>query len=193
MGRNNADFDSVSFSGHITEEGSHILASHQGNTVGYLAWGHDGEVNHVFVDPSARHQGIATQMWSKAHEHAATMGVRHPKHSEDQTEAGKAWAAKTPTPKGYTEDEVEEMHEDAWYQAEIKRRQQLGGKDRAAQKSLNSIGRAYDHTAPKYQREDHLYVLEMGAVTKRETKRMNQSRKVIGRPLLPTYTPKKKS
>ena len=192
MGRNNADFNSLTFSSHTNEDGSHVTASHQGNTVGYLAWGHDGEVNHVFVDPSARHQGIATQMWDKAHQHAATLGVKHPVHSEDQTEAGKAWAAKTPTPKGYTEDEFEDMEEDRWHKANLSQRQMATGKEKATNKMYKSPGRAYDDMPESMALQDHSRFLAAKFLTQGDVKKMNVSRKALGRKPLPTYIPKKK-
>jgi GNAT superfamily N-acetyltransferase len=192
MGRNNEDFESLTFSGRTNEDGSHVTATHRGNTVGYLAWGHDGEVNHVFVDPSARHQGIATQMWNKAHEHAASMGVRKPVHSDDQTEAGKSWAAKTPTPKAYTEDEVEDFQEDRWQRAYLRQRQRATGKEKVENKVSNSPGRAYDDMPAHMAAQDHVLALQYKELKPKDVKRMNQSRKAIGRKPLPTYIPKKK-
>lgn len=190
MGRNQADFDSFTLSSHTNEDGSHVIASHNGSVVGYLAWGHDGEVNHVFVDPASRRQGIATDMWAKAHEHASRTGVRHPVHSDDQTAAGKAWASKTPSMKAYTEDEEEDFQEDAWMKAELKQRQRATPKERTQNRTLNSLGRMYENE-PWPEKESHTQVLENRIMSKRKLKSMNQGRKARGKKPLPTYLPKK--
>lgn len=60
----------------------------------FIEWRHDdGVVHKVEVPTSQRRQGIATDLWNKAHEvAAATRGVKPPRHSPDRTTSGDAWA-----------------------------------------------------------------------------------------------------
>lgn len=66
----------------------------EGATVGTLHWGKTtGHVRSIDVEPEHRRQGVATQLWSQAHELASqTRGVRPPRHSTERTNDGDAWA-----------------------------------------------------------------------------------------------------
>jgi len=60
---------------------------------GYLDWTnnpHGAQINSVWVHPDHRRQGLATQMLA----HAKAHGV-DPKHNEQRTESGDAWARST--------------------------------------------------------------------------------------------------
>jgi GNAT superfamily N-acetyltransferase len=55
--------------------------------VGHLLWHPNGEIQDVQVDEPHRRKGVATGML----EHAKTLKVKPPKHSELRTEEGDAW------------------------------------------------------------------------------------------------------
>ena len=56
---------------------------------------HDGEVNAIETHPKMRRQGLATELWHAANEHAETTpGVPKPTHSRSRTRAGDSWAKK---------------------------------------------------------------------------------------------------
>jgi len=60
--------------------------------VGTMSWKRTG-VENIEVDPAHRRQGIASELWRRAHEEAASSPhVVAPKHSKDRTDAGDAWA-----------------------------------------------------------------------------------------------------
>jgi ribosomal protein S18 acetylase RimI-like enzyme len=72
-----------------------VARDEQNDVVGLMHWrkkasgGKAGQVDWVEVDPSYKRQGIGRQMW----EHAQSIGVRpSPKHSNERTDAGDAWA-----------------------------------------------------------------------------------------------------
>ena len=64
--------------------------------VGHLYWHpRTGTIRDVLVMGEHQGKGIATQMFKTAQETAATTrGVPAPKHSQDRTDAGDAWAKK---------------------------------------------------------------------------------------------------
>jgi ribosomal protein S18 acetylase RimI-like enzyme len=111
MTRNNADFDlgSVSTQNFFTpENGVHSLEAHMPNhgLVGWISWrgsvpteqldesdkSATGEIKALFVSPKFRRKGIANLLFNKAKEHASSLGVAAPGHSEFQSEEGKSWA-----------------------------------------------------------------------------------------------------
>ena len=67
-------------------------------TVGHLEWNGEpkdtfNHVQEVFVEPSMRRKGIATEMWKHAH-HISTQfdNVNPPSHNPSRTDKGDAWA-----------------------------------------------------------------------------------------------------
>ena len=74
-----------------------IRASHpEHGDVGHLYWHpRTGTIKDVLVSGEHQGKGIATQMYSQAQQAAQTVrGVPQPKHSQDRTDAGDAWAKK---------------------------------------------------------------------------------------------------
>lgn len=84
---------------HAPEMGQpyHRITAHQPgddspNPAGEMRW-NARAVKDVFVDPAHQRRGIATAMWE------AGQQVRpRPKHSDDRTDAGDAWAKKVGGP-----------------------------------------------------------------------------------------------
>lgn len=88
MGRNNADFEGISFSHTSDDYGSLVHATHpEQGMVGYLKLHRDGNARNIFVKDEYRRKGIATQMW----EYAKKQGL-NPQHSDSRTYLGNAWA-----------------------------------------------------------------------------------------------------
>lgn len=72
----------------------HELALHAGGTeVGKLNWGHDGDISGVDTHHSHRHQGIATALYTKAHELSQERGIQPPGGSVFQTPDGSGFRA----------------------------------------------------------------------------------------------------
>ncbi len=71
----------------------HRVSAMQGDRqVGTMSWSKKG-IHNVEVDPQFQRQGIATALWQRGHQEAATnRNVVAPKHSPDRTDAGDAWA-----------------------------------------------------------------------------------------------------
>ena len=101
MTRNNADFYGITFktvSGN--ENGTHRVFAHhpEHGTIGRLDWNakstdKPGRVESLWVDPEHRRKGIATGMWQHAlKEHKAGTVDSTPKHSEDRSDKGDAFA-----------------------------------------------------------------------------------------------------
>jgi GNAT superfamily N-acetyltransferase len=60
--------------------------------IGTMSWSKKG-IHNVEVDPQYQRQGIATELWNRGHQEAASnRSVVAPKHSPDRTDAGDAWA-----------------------------------------------------------------------------------------------------
>jgi len=73
----------------------HRVVAKQGNTpVAQLSWKpRTGEISDVFVEKPLRRQGLATEMFKRAHHFSSQFeGVVSPRHSEHRTEEGDAWA-----------------------------------------------------------------------------------------------------
>ena len=88
MGRNNADFEGVTYSHTASDHGALVHANHpEKGTIGALLLRHDGEVRNVVVKDEYRRKGIATGMWN----HAVKAGL-NPQHSESRTYLGNLWA-----------------------------------------------------------------------------------------------------
>jgi hypothetical protein len=95
MGRNNADFHGYTTGVVPAPQGLdyHTVNAYskEGELVGELMWHkHHGRVDLLDVDGAHRRRGVATLMWNSAQ----TSGLTPPKHSDEQTEEGKAWAKK---------------------------------------------------------------------------------------------------
>jgi GNAT superfamily N-acetyltransferase len=94
VGRNNADFQNITYKFTDTHPTSHELEAFDptvGDVVGYLRWHRkSGRVEDVNVDKEHRRKGIATGLWN----HAKTLGVTPPRHSGVRTESGASWAEK---------------------------------------------------------------------------------------------------
>lgn len=92
MPRNNADFNSVTFTHTVDRSGARIVAEHP--TAGVI--GHmllhplvngKRKVRNIVVNQDHQRQGVATGMWNYAQE----QGLK-PRHSADRTNDGDAWA-----------------------------------------------------------------------------------------------------
>lgn len=106
MTRNNADFHgyNISYEGPIysslygdgqNSETLSVRATHpEHGDVGHLYWHpRTGIIRDVLVMGQHQGKGIATQMLRVAQQTAeSTKGVPMPKHSQDRTDAGDAWA-----------------------------------------------------------------------------------------------------
>jgi ribosomal protein S18 acetylase RimI-like enzyme len=61
--------------------------------MGNIEWHKDsGEILSVHVYPSYRRLGVANTLFHEAHKAAREQGLAEPKHSEDRSEMGDAWA-----------------------------------------------------------------------------------------------------
>jgi GNAT superfamily N-acetyltransferase len=66
-----------------------------GKYISNMVVGHSGEVEGLETHPKYRRQGIASELWHAAQQHAETTpGVPTPQHSRLRTRAGTAWAKK---------------------------------------------------------------------------------------------------
>lgn len=80
---------------HLWRSNEHVIDAGQDADHGHLSWdASTGRIAQVFVPESMRRQGIATQLWNKAHEEADKRGLVPPKHSETRTVEGDKWAQK---------------------------------------------------------------------------------------------------
>ena len=112
MGRNNEDFQGSASEHEYALEytpagkylGHTITATHNGSEVGSYEWGTPGERNtpnvgkiaSVYVYPHHRRKGLATRMHNAAKQIAArNPEVPMPKHSDDRSPEGDAWANST--------------------------------------------------------------------------------------------------
>jgi GNAT superfamily N-acetyltransferase len=97
MGRNNADFNGVTYTHKADKLSALIQAIHPENgTVGHMLLGFERKnrgrnVRNIMVNPEHQRQGIATGMWNYAKEQGL-----NPEHSDptSQTDEGKSWAKK---------------------------------------------------------------------------------------------------
>jgi hypothetical protein len=113
MGRNNSDFNgyNISYEGPIysslygdgkNSETLSVRAKHpEHGDVGHLYWHpRTGKIRDVLVQGEHQGKGIATQMYRVAQQTSeSTKGVPSPKHSQDRTDAGDAWAKKVGGPR----------------------------------------------------------------------------------------------
>lgn len=89
--------------GHIHPSGHHHIRATMPSKggrgdVGYLEWDpNHGMVGMVNTDSGHREQGIASALWSRAHEVANEHGLTPPRHSDVQTNEGHQWAQKVDT------------------------------------------------------------------------------------------------
>jgi predicted GNAT family acetyltransferase len=80
---------------HMPGLNEHVVEAGEEADHGHLSWdAHTGRISQVFVPESMRRQGIATQLWNKAHEEADKRGIVPPKHSDVRTIEGDKWAQK---------------------------------------------------------------------------------------------------
>jgi GNAT superfamily N-acetyltransferase len=72
------------------EEGhtAFTATSPEGDDVGTMMIDHTGEVTRIDVEPEHRRKGVATGMWNYARSQGHTI-----RHSDMQTEEGRAWAS----------------------------------------------------------------------------------------------------
>lgn len=92
MGRNNADFNGISYIYTGTHPTAHQLEAFDpkvGDVVGYMRWNKEnGRIEDITVDREHRRKGIATGMWN----HAKNLDVTPPKHSPVRSPSGLAWS-----------------------------------------------------------------------------------------------------
>jgi hypothetical protein len=68
------------------------FAGPTGSNVGSMLWNAKG-IRNITVAPDQQRRGVATAMWNEGHRLAAeSKSVPQPKHSDDRTKAGDAWA-----------------------------------------------------------------------------------------------------
>jgi GNAT superfamily N-acetyltransferase len=106
MGRNNADFNGVTFRYERDPEGDHnIVAEHPSDSepIGYLTWAdrdydegaQRGHIMDIHVDPEHQRKGVATGMYSEAKRTSSALGLPTPRHAESRTKSGEAWSKST--------------------------------------------------------------------------------------------------
>ena len=131
MGRNNADFQGVTFKysnkeipngAPVTrpEGGFHCITAHKGeDRVGILVLKKTGEIHNIDVEDAHQMQGIATGMWRHAQSlHRSGVIPVEPKHSPKTTDAGYGFAMSTGDPVPPRSDEMlrdgRHSSEDGW-------------------------------------------------------------------------------
>lgn len=66
---------------------------HNGDRVGRIQWRENtGEINDIRVAPEHQRKGVATAMYRMAQQLSGEYGVLPPKHSDDRSDQGDAWA-----------------------------------------------------------------------------------------------------
>lgn len=96
MGRTAAldlpDGASFHFTPSPVRHADHALELHaHGQQIGRLSWGHDGDISGVDTHPQYRRRGVATALYTRAHELAHQHGIAPPGGSVFQTPAGHAF------------------------------------------------------------------------------------------------------
>jgi len=78
-------------------ENTQDLTQGRGGHAGFLLWHHKtGEIGSIETLPEHQRRGLATEMLDQARQiSATTRGVKPPKHSNQRTDAGEAWARST--------------------------------------------------------------------------------------------------
>jgi 8-oxo-dGTP pyrophosphatase MutT (NUDIX family)/GNAT superfamily N-acetyltransferase len=78
-------------------ENTQDLTQGRGGHAGFLLWHHKtGEIGSIETLPEHQRRGLATEMLDQARQIASTTrGVKPPKHSNQRTDAGEAWARST--------------------------------------------------------------------------------------------------
>ena len=88
----------VDYIPNLTRQHPHmyLLSDKQsGKYISNMVVGHEGEVLGLETHPKMRRQGLASELWHAAQQHAeGTPGVPMPQHSRLRTRAGEAWAKK---------------------------------------------------------------------------------------------------
>ena len=77
---------------HINIE-SHDPSNPESEPMGEIEWHKDsGEILRVHVNEPFRRLGVANTLFHEAHKSAREQGLAEPKHSEDRSDEGDAWA-----------------------------------------------------------------------------------------------------
>lgn len=88
----------VDYIPHLTRQHPHMYLlsdAQSGKYLSNMVVGHEGEVQGLETHPKHRRQGLASELWHAAQQHAeGTPGVPTPKHSVLRTRAGEGWAKK---------------------------------------------------------------------------------------------------
>lgn len=63
-----------------------------GRQVGQMGWRPNGEISSIDVDPDQRRKGVASGMYAAGRAYADLHGVSEPRHSDDRSPEGDAWA-----------------------------------------------------------------------------------------------------
>jgi ribosomal protein S18 acetylase RimI-like enzyme len=92
---------------HAVEIYSHEPGTPKARVMGNIQWHKDtGEIISIGVKPSYRRLGVANTLFHEAHKAAREQGLAEPKHSEDRSDEGDAWAkqagGEVPPQKKYT-------------------------------------------------------------------------------------------
>jgi ribosomal protein S18 acetylase RimI-like enzyme len=75
---------------------------HNKGYIGHITWWNDdGEVTDINVHPKFQRRGLATELWRRAREIQPDL-----RHSDNQTDAGKAWAPRVSSKQTETLDEI---------------------------------------------------------------------------------------
>jgi len=69
------------------------ISNQEGKHLGNLSWdARSGRVSNLGTDQAYESLGVATHLWEHANKIAESMGIKAPKHSNDRTPQGDAWA-----------------------------------------------------------------------------------------------------
>jgi GNAT superfamily N-acetyltransferase len=78
---------------HAIQMFSHEPGTAESRVMGDIQWHKDsGEILGVRVEEPFRRLGVANTLFHEAHKAAREQGLAEPKHSEDRSEMGDAWA-----------------------------------------------------------------------------------------------------
>jgi GNAT superfamily N-acetyltransferase len=91
--------------GHVVHYYPNITRNHphwyimsdaqSGKFISNMVTNHEGKVDAIETHPKYRRQGLASELWHAAQQHAETTpGVPTPRHGTSRTRAGDAWAKK---------------------------------------------------------------------------------------------------
>jgi GNAT superfamily N-acetyltransferase len=78
---------------HAVEMLSHEPNSPKSRVMGNIQWNKDsGEIISIDVKPRYQRLGVANTLFHEAHKSAREQGLAEPKHSDDRSDQGDAWA-----------------------------------------------------------------------------------------------------